>query len=67
MSNVTEVFNDWYSKLPVSQKQELLEHIFNTFRITEGFNGGPFPRVEKGINAGPYPSTSVCPTCKRSY
>ena len=41
MKTVTETFDEWYAKLTETQKEELLDHIYNATRLTEGYNAGP--------------------------
>ncbi|MFM5178573.1 hypothetical protein ACEUAY_03000 [Aeromonas veronii] len=70
MSAVND-FDVWFSKLPKSEQEEVLAHIFKEKVIvaTEGIYTGPSGKqLIKGMYVGPYGSTSVqkCSSCGRS-
>lgn len=67
-----EALNIWFNRLSESEKEEVLEFLYEGILIKEGNYIGPSKGIIlEGLFSGPAPAvsvkTEVCPKCGKAY
>jgi len=60
-------FKMFYNSLNEADRKAIIEYLFNNEldNISEGYNTGPFGKIEKGLFTGAVGTAKRCPTCHR--